>query len=309
MRELRLVGLSGDRMHLVLRGDTGEEFRVLADERLRAYLRGDRARLGQLENEMDSALRPRDIQARIRAGSSPEDVAAVAKVPVERIMGYAVPVLAEREHIADQAQRSTVRRRHTQGPTRLLGEVVGQQLHDQGLDRDVAEWDSWRRDDGRWAVTVTPPGGTPACYVFDVAGRFSVADDDVARSLVGDEQPTEDPEQMAIASAVAEGTQTPPVGLPVDRGDDPGDDTATGASAMVSRLRRRRPVSAVPDPLPLEPADEAVESANGDPGSAMDQSSAASTPAQRPARKRGERRRASVPSWDEIMFGGKSSDS
>ena len=34
---------------------------------------------------MDSALRPRDIQARIRAGESPADVADAAGVPIERI--------------------------------------------------------------------------------------------------------------------------------------------------------------------------------------------------------------------------------
>ena len=43
---------------------------------------------------MDSALRPRDIQARIRAGETPEEVAALAQASVEKIMAYAGPVLA-----------------------------------------------------------------------------------------------------------------------------------------------------------------------------------------------------------------------
>ena len=79
MREARLVGLSQDGKQLILAmAETGEEFAVPVDDRLRAALRGDRARLGQLEIQMESALRPRDIQARIRAGESPEAVAAVA---------------------------------------------------------------------------------------------------------------------------------------------------------------------------------------------------------------------------------------
>ena len=38
---------------------------------------------------MESALRPRDIQARIRAGASPDEVAEAAGVPVERIAAFA----------------------------------------------------------------------------------------------------------------------------------------------------------------------------------------------------------------------------
>ncbi|ERK63851.1 PF11268 domain protein, partial [Propionibacterium acidifaciens F0233] len=53
---------------------------------------------------MDSALTPREIQSRIRAGESPDDVARAAGVPVDGIEGYAAPVLAEREHMAEMAQ-------------------------------------------------------------------------------------------------------------------------------------------------------------------------------------------------------------
>ena len=109
MREAKLVGLSQDGKSLILaEAETGEEFAVPVDDRLRAALRGDRARLGQLEIQMESALRPRDIQARIRAGESPEAVAAVAQVPMERLMAFAGPVMAEREHIASLAQRASV---------------------------------------------------------------------------------------------------------------------------------------------------------------------------------------------------------
>ena len=75
---------------------------------------------------MDSSLRPRDIQARIRAGESPEAVAQAAQTSIEKIMVYAGPVLAEREHIADRAQRSTVRRTtgESAGGARTLGDAV-----------------------------------------------------------------------------------------------------------------------------------------------------------------------------------------
>src|SRR5690348_6004494 len=104
-QDLTLVGLTEDRQRLVMVNDTGEEFTLPADARLRAALRGEQARLGQLEITMESALRPRDIQARIRAGESPEQVAAAAQTTLDKVIGYATPVLAERAHIARSAQQ------------------------------------------------------------------------------------------------------------------------------------------------------------------------------------------------------------
>ncbi|WP_405058660.1 septation protein SepH [Kribbella sp. NBC_01505] len=201
MREARLVGLSQDGTKLILAmSETGEEFAVPVDDRLRAALRGDRARLGQLEIQMESALRPRDIQARIRAGESPEAVAAVAQMPMERVMAFAGPVLAERDHIANLAQRASVRRRGgADAPTRNLGAWVTERLRTRHVDPASADWDAWRRDDGRWQVRVSyfveaEDVSDPerkeekiALFAYDAPGRYAVPDDDEARWLVGEQ--------------------------------------------------------------------------------------------------------------------------
>ncbi|MDX6279124.1 MAG: hypothetical protein QOH03_195 [Kribbellaceae bacterium] len=211
MREARLVGLSQDGKQLILAlAETGEEFAVPVDDRLRAALRGDRARLGQLEIQMESALRPRDIQARIRAGESPEAVAAVAQMPMERVMAFAGPVLAERDHVASLAQRASVRRRGGgDAPTRNLGAWVTERLRIRGVDPASAEWDAWRRDDGRWAVRVSyfaeENDEKVAMFAYDAPGRFAVPDDDEARWLVGEQvqviapQPTSERRLTAVA--------------------------------------------------------------------------------------------------------------
>src|SRR4051812_25729637 len=111
MAHLTLAGVSDDGKRLLLVSDSGAEFTLDVDTRLRAALRGEHIRFGQLEIKMDSALRPRDIQARIRSGESPEAVAEAAQTSVDKIMAFAAPVLAEREHVAQRAQRSSVRRR------------------------------------------------------------------------------------------------------------------------------------------------------------------------------------------------------
>ena len=84
---------------------------------------------------MDSVLRPRDIQARIRAGETPEAVAAAAQTSVEKIMPYAAPVLAEREHVAQRAQRASIRRPASSGGapagSRTLGDAVAGHLRAQ----------------------------------------------------------------------------------------------------------------------------------------------------------------------------------
>ena len=107
MRALRLVALSDDGRSLVLavEGDAdGERFELPIDDRLRAAARGDARRLTQIDVDLGTELPPRVIQARIRAGETPEQVAAASGARVERIMRFAHPVLQERARIAEQAR-------------------------------------------------------------------------------------------------------------------------------------------------------------------------------------------------------------
>jgi hypothetical protein len=64
MQELRLVTAIDEGVRLLLRSPDGSEYTLPLDEKLKAAIRGDRVRLGQLEIETDTPLRPRDIQAR-----------------------------------------------------------------------------------------------------------------------------------------------------------------------------------------------------------------------------------------------------
>jgi hypothetical protein len=191
MRSARLVGLSPDGKSLIVITESGEELIIEADERLRAAVRGDRPRLGQLEIEMQTSLTPRDIQARIRAGESLEDVADVAGLPLDRVERFATPVLAEREHVASMAMSSSVRRRGEPSGHRSLRITVTERLLGRGVDIDAISWDSYRLDDGRWAVTADYQAGETsrhAAFFYDLRGRFSVAGNDEAQWLLGDQQ-------------------------------------------------------------------------------------------------------------------------
>jgi hypothetical protein len=78
MDDLSLVGVHDDGDHLLVAGPNGQRFRLRVDDALRAAVRRDRARLSQLQLESEGRLRPKEIQARIRAGETAEEVAQAA---------------------------------------------------------------------------------------------------------------------------------------------------------------------------------------------------------------------------------------
>jgi Protein of unknown function (DUF3071) len=207
MRTARLVGLSPDGKSLIVATESGEELAVAVDERLHATLRGDRPRVGQLEIEMESSLTPRDIQSRIRAGSTLEAVAEVAGIPLDRVERFAGPVLAEREHMARLAMTSSVRRRGETSGHRSLRMAVNERLAARGVDADSIVWDSYRLSDGRWTVTVDYQSGDVkrhATFVFDASGRFSIAEDEEARWLLGEQSAHKPPQPGRRRPVVAE---------------------------------------------------------------------------------------------------------
>jgi hypothetical protein len=318
MAHLTLAGVSDDGKRLLLVSDAGVEFTVDIDTRLRAALRGERARFGQLEIKMDSALRPRDIQARIRAGETPEAVAQAAQTSVDKIMAFAAPVLAERQHIADRAQRSSVRREGGQAATgaRTLGDAVAGHLRAQNVDPASVEWDSWRREDGRWSLiggyaSATRSGS--AEFTFDSPGNYVTVDNDDARWLIGE--------------MVASARTTPAARDDLRRARQrrltsvPEDELPLGDDAI--ELVTEQPVEAfLDDQPPTDPVveaeeaelrEEAADAAAEDEQAGDEQAGderptehADEPPSRRSVKK--TRGRASVPSWDEIMFGGGTQD-
>jgi hypothetical protein len=310
MPHLTLAQLSDDGKRLLLVSDQGVEFTLDVDERLRAALRGDHARLGQLEIKMDSTLRPRDIQARIRAGETPEAVAQAAQTTIDKIMPFAAPVIAERQHVAQRAQRSSVRRTGQAGGARTLGDAVSTHLRGANVDPDTVEWDAARREDGRWALTAdfsTGPRSGTAKFTYDAPGNYVVADNDDAGWLLGDgrEPAPRGGDDLTRArarrlSAVSDSE------LPL--GDDAismvtDEDLSVGAEQPVEAYLDDRPTAETPAVRHDVPEHDAVDEVDESDQAATDSDDdPAAEPARtKPAKKRG---RASVPSWDEIMFGG-----
>jgi hypothetical protein len=310
MHELRLVAVSEDGSYAVLAvpGRSGR-FMLPIDDRLRTVARGQFSRLAQYEIEVESPLRPKEIQDRIRAGETADEIADTAGLPVERIRRFEGPVLAEREYRAQEAQRATVRSPGDSGPGPRLGDIVAERLAELGAVADDARWDSRKRADGNWQVQIafTAGGRTQVAeWVFDPRRRHIAPDDEQAARLClpADELPpvpfgahataTVTPIAPRLGGFAAHHAEQrapalPPVPSPVPGPSaQPGPPAAGGQGSRDSEAERR--------PAEREPAAAADERSD----QARERSAR-----ERPARKAagGRSRRASVPSWDEIMFG------
>ncbi|WP_166353962.1 septation protein SepH [Phytoactinopolyspora limicola] len=239
MRELRLTAVSEDGAYFIL-SDGDEQYALRADERVHAAIRGDRARLGQLDIQLESQLRPREIQARIRAGESVDSVAAAATMPREKVERFAGPVLAEREHIAQRARQSNMRRVAGEGPVRTLEAAAADHVASVGAQPDTLTWDAWRAEDGRWRVqcvwqaedTTTDADGHSALFSFDPSGRSVSPLDINARVVAGEARP--EPEPQPEPEPVAAPEPSGPARLSVVQSpvDDDAEDTVADAEPL-----------------------------------------------------------------------------
>ncbi|MEH0575105.1 MULTISPECIES: septation protein SepH [Streptomyces] len=338
MPELRVVAVSNDGTRLVLKAADSTEYTLPIDERLRAAVRGDRPRLGQIEIEVESHLRPRDIQARIRAGATAEEVAQMAGIPVDRVRRFEGPVLAERAFMAERARKTPVRRPgENAGPQ--LGEAVQERLLLRGAEKDTVQWDSWRRDDGTWEVLlVYRVAGEPhsASWTYDPPRRLVQAVDDEARSLIGESDDLAAPEpSFPFVPRIARLPRDRPLDRALDRPSlpaqpsEPAEETTgererDSLTSLLEAVPSFRGDMVVPE-RPAEPAteepDEQEPVAEEPPAPAASAGSAYADvlmprsvgshrdrlvgATDRQAEADGVRpgRRAAVPSWDEIVFG------
>ncbi|HEX3826646.1 MAG TPA: septation protein SepH [Sporichthyaceae bacterium] len=307
MQDLRLVAANERGSHLVLRSTEGEKYVVTIDERLRAAVGGDRSRSGPPAAGAGIDLRPREIQAQIRAGASAEEIAQAAGMSLERVRRFEGPVLAEREHVAQLAQRSTVRRPGLDTRPTSLGDSINERLALMGICADGLLWDSWLAEDGRWVVQVAyrqEDRVQIARYRYDLRARSVVAENDEARWLTGERierpQPATfvprltpaEPAPQAAAEAAAtsrahgsyrRGAMQMEVPLPSAE-DLVG---AVGAAELLApAVAIATPVAA---PVPVAPDPMVAARSTGTDG----------TPPARAPRGR----RAAVPAWDDIVFG------
>lgn len=278
--ELRLIGVHENGTHLLLSDGDGGRYLLPLDETLKAAARRDRPRMGQLQIEIDGAIRPREVQALMRTGLTAEEIADRTGWSAERIRRYEGPVLAEREYAANLAKQVYVR--GGSNPI-MLGTRVNRRLHNRDVDLDSTSWDAVRSEEGNWTVTLTFAAGgreRTASWYFDLEGRSVVAANDEARWLSEESTPNgpipaphphgsdDDDHDVEVFDVEADGNVTPRKrALP-----EPIDLMQAMRDGSARNRRRRRRASGSPTDLPLEPTLDALplEEIDFDPGTMGD---------------------------------------
>ena len=299
MRELHLVAVSEDGSYAIVAvPGRSDRFLLPIDDRLRTVAKGQFSRLAQYEIEVENPLRPKEIQDRIRAGETAEEIADAAGIEPDKVRRFEGPVLAERQYRAQEAQRATIRSHGDAGPGPRLGDIVGERLSRAGAHAESTEWDSRKRPDGNWQVQLEfVVGGrtSTAEWIYDPRRRHVIPDDEQAKRLC---LPAEEWAAIVLAERTPTATVTP-IGSRQHAGysDQARDFERRSGPAVRSRDAA---MAAAPASRPAA-ADQPGQDDQAEPQAGVAAASATSQPA--PRKKTGRPRRASVPSWDEIMFG------
>lgn len=104
------------------------------------------------------SMRPNEIQARLRAGSTATELAEELGVAESRLDVYAHPVLLERAQVAEAAKQSHPVRED--GPAKqTLFEILATAFAARGHSISDAEWDATREQGDSWVVHVTWKAG------------------------------------------------------------------------------------------------------------------------------------------------------
>jgi len=165
-----------------------------------------------------------------------------------------------------------------------------------GYSPDSIEWDSYRREDGKWIITALLPSwkhGTKAVWTYDYSGRNLHPLDDVARRLMGVEPEgdmdfiTDTPIAVLVQEAeieFIEENRPRLMAVPALAADEE-DDVVVVEMLEIFEDENNTLMLPMPTQEPTAPTKPVIK---------------------KPAKSKG--RRASIPTWDEILFGTSKND-
>ena len=150
MKDLELLGLHPDGNQLILNDEEGTRYALAIT--LRDTLRPERPNLEAVPQSPKKTVPPRKIQSLIRAGSTANEIADKFELPLAKVQRYATPILAERRHIANQAQACQI---GGESDSPHLGELVVDRLAARGVAAASLRWDAVRGGKGPWEIILT----------------------------------------------------------------------------------------------------------------------------------------------------------
>jgi hypothetical protein len=267
MTELRLTGKSEDGNHLALVDNKGTEFSLRISDTLRATVNQPRLTSVPTVDSVET-MSVKEIQRRLRAGESMDQVAREGHLTLEKVERFSGPIMQEREYILDRA-RELVMRKDIHRVEMTFADVVIAKLAPRGVDTDEISWNTWRLLDGSWHIELSYPnrdGNGLATWNFDLARRALDASDANGAWLLDEDAPA-----RPVSTGIIHSEPTHPSRIETNRVED--------IFEPVVEEKPETPRLAVIRETPT-----AADSQDGITA------------------------RAKVPSWDEIMFGHKSEE-
>ena len=190
--DLRLAGRSADGTELELVDQDGNKFNLRISDTLRANVNQPRlSAVADFQEEVSTTVK--EVQARLRGGESIDSISRTTDWSIEKVENFAGPILQERAFIIAQALATQIKR-EPHAP--YLETAVSAKLAPRGVDMATVEWNTFRKPDGNWQVTLYYPlrdgaaedAKGEATWIFNLGRRSLLADDDGSRWIGGEEK-------------------------------------------------------------------------------------------------------------------------
>lgn len=270
--DLRLVGRAEDGTELELTDNNGAQYSLRISDHLRSTINQPRL-VAVAHPDQISHTSVKEVQSRLRSGESADSIARSTEWDLDKIEKFSGPIMQERAFIIGQALETALRR-DPHSPTLMSATIA--QLAPRGVDMQLVEWNTWRRDDGLWNIILTYPistGSGEANWAFDPQNRTLVSEDDGSRWISGEEKSSR---------------------------------PATPSHGMVPSAPAPRLVSVKPEePIRISSTPTSSASESDQPSSIVEPIAPKSEDVEADAKRDGITKRIRIPSWDDIMFGKK----
>lgn len=269
-KDLRVLGRSEDGNHLELTDNGGAKYTVRISDSLRATV--NQARLSAVQEQTPEEMTIKEIQARLRAGESADEISRLGNVSMEKIERFSGPIMQERAYILELAQKTPLRK---DSQSQTLGDLVLHRLAPRGVDMNLVNWNTSRNEDSSWSINLEYPnrdGAGTAIWSFDATRRTLTSLDEGARWIGGEE-------------SLAKPAPRNDHGMIFPTGDTSNSDRQAPRLVAV----RTDPMQEEDNPIEAPTPPALQETLDIEPE----------------AKRDGVKRRISIPSWDDIMFGSK----
>lgn len=150
MIDLDLLGIGADGESLVFTDADGQRYSTPITDDLRGAVRRDRPRIEAVADR--APLRPRDIQALLRAGASAHDIAHEHDLELSQVTRFEAPVQAEKDYALARALAAPI---GDAADAPIMGDLVVDRLAARGVLPSSLTWSACRDADAPWNILLT----------------------------------------------------------------------------------------------------------------------------------------------------------